>query len=310
MYCSNCGNIIVGRGVNCTNCGAALDGSPAVTTMSDENRKNFPLDNISLLEKRKKDLGNRSSLIKDLDESDDPREYITIREREKRIIQERIQKDIAFAKLQSSLRENPVSNKTESAATGEPVRIIGEEVFIGSPEVRAAKKKLSGRKKMLITFGSFVTGVVVFFICMGYLFWRFAPPGDIYKNNFVEWMSANASGNVNEFLFDDMKLKDYYAPVKVIDYSGVYVSKVNSRIDTVYMTFKDGKLTGHYNSDGKEFQLKGSTDNKGEFLLLETYDNKPTATISGTLFSLGYLSAERIEQLTGRKDILSLEKKF
>jgi hypothetical protein len=238
------------------------------------------------------------------------KEYITIREREKRLIEERIRKQMLTAQEQPVRSGNTINNQAEqNIKSGEPVRIIGEKEIIGTPKVRAAKKKISRTKKMLLTIFSFATGLIIFLICMGYLFWRFAPPGDSYKANFVQWMSANASGDVNNFLFNDMSLNDYYTPPKIVDYSGVYLAKTASSIGNLFISHQGVRLNGNYQADGKDYKLSGYTDNKGDFLLLETYEGTPSAILRGTLFSTGYLTGERFEQSTGKKEILSLEKR-
>lgn len=304
MHCNNCGNLVVGQGIKCSNCGVILQKNQNVAEVIEEQKSAKQiLADIYQLENKRKDLDNLSFVIRSNDEFKIATEQITIREREKRITEERIKKQIALAKEQREQAEiiEAATFKTVEA------RIVGEQEFIGTPEEVAKRKKISRTKKFFITLGTFMTGIVIFTLCMGYLFWRFAPPGDAYKHDFVQWMSANANGAVNGFLFDNMKLKDYYAPAKVIDYSGTYIGNELSSIDTIYATFKEGTLNGKYVKNNKEYLLNGFVGKKGEFILLETHEGVQTATITGKIFDIGYLTAER-NDLTGRKSILSLEK--
>ncbi len=300
MYCNSCGRVIVGNGRFCTNCGSEVE--------IIGNAKSGEIDLMN------NDRINSNLLLNKITNSESPDheilpgEYITAREKVKRISEERVKKEIEFAKLQRSIvTANEVKQKNKDESTVEP-RIIGEQEFTGSPEEVASKKKLSRKRKMFLTIGSYLTGIVVFVVCVGYLFWRFAPPGDSYKHNFVQWMSTNANGQVNEFLFDNMKLGDYYSPSKLVDYSGIYISRKKSSINKLHLRYQESQLSGYYISGDQEYKLKGYVTNKGALLLLESLNGLPTATITGKLFSIGYLTAERVEQLTGRKDILSLEK--
>lgn len=313
MYCNNCGRVIVGNGRFCTNCGSVVltIGKSSVQTNQLENNYNHiaaDTINISNDDAEVYDSSLQNSVLEDNNQDTLSGEDVTVRERVKRISEERIKKEIHTAKQQRK-EISPRSNSSNQHIDPHvETRIIGEKDFKGSPKEVAAKIKLLRNRKKLITFGSFVSGIIVIVMCMGYLFWRFAPPGDSYKHNFVQWMSTNANGRVNKFLFDKMKLGNYYSPIKEVDYSGIYISKKNSAINKLNLTYKENQLAGYYISGDKEYKLKGYVTSKGALLLLESLDGIPTATISGKLFSIGYLTAERVEQTSGKKDILSLEK--
>jgi hypothetical protein len=292
MYCANCGNIIVGTGLTCTNCGAPLTSAFSVKPR---------------LTNQKYILTGETTVTTDAVKAEET-EYITIREREKRIIEERIKKDIDAARMERERIETErINNQSDGVQQAEMKRIIGEKIITGTPDQVKKKAKISSTKKFLITTGTFVTGFFVFIMCMGYLFWRFAPPGDNYKHEFVDWMSENANSSVNDFLFNDMKLNKYYTPSHGVDYSGTYVNRIASGPERIYLDFRNGALTGRYYKNGYYFRLTGYTGNKGEFSLTETFNGKTTATITGKLFPTGYLTAERNEP-TGKKDILSMEK--
>jgi hypothetical protein len=291
MYCTNCGNIIVGTGLTCTNCGAVL--SSSVSIKHKVNTSPFVV------------TGN-SNISSGSYKSDDS-EYITIREREKRITEERIKKEIDAARVERERLDSENKNLASEFQTANLKRVIGEKVITGTPEEVKKRYKISSTKKFLITTGTFVTGFVVFILCMGYLFWRFAPPGDNYKHQFAEWMTENANSDVNNFIFKGMKLNQYYVNPKDVNYTGTYLNRLASGPSTIYLEYSKGTLNGRYYKNGFYYRLAGYTGVKGDFLLMETFNGKTTATITGTLFPTGYMTAERNEP-GGKKDILSMER--
>ena len=123
MYCNNCGNLIVGSGITCTNCGVTVQSGNSIAELIDEKKSASQiLEEIYELENKRKDLDSVSYVVRNNDDFKLIAEQITIKEREKRITEERIKKEIDFAKQQR-----------EQSAFQEPVKIssVNEARIVG-----------------------------------------------------------------------------------------------------------------------------------------------------------------------------------
>jgi hypothetical protein len=263
-------------------------------------------------------------------DSHDDSEVITIREREKRIAEEKVKRQLGITSNNHSLHESEVRSwikADEIRIEEERKKRIAEEelrkieslkiVETNDAEIKKeekisipipGKKQPTKSKRRFNKFLSYFLGIPAFLLCMGYLYWIFAPPSENLKSQFAEWMNTNSSKEVNNFLFVTLGFKNYYTPPEIVDYSGIYYNTLIVNDDQTVLYHNGNNLTGKYTLEGKEFLLEGFTDNKGQFLLMETFNGNPSAILKGTVFNAGYLTAERYGQNGEEKKIISLQR--
>ena len=299
MYCSNCGRLIIEKTNFCFHCGTDANIHPGVENFTegisnaeDTISGSETLNNIRRMEDER--IGKGGASFED---------ELQRKQKDEEILKPLASQGSLTSKKEQKGRRSFLKNRENGS------RVYREDKDLAKRSNNTPIKKVRSRKvRFLLRSLSYLAGIFVFLLLMGYLFFRFAPTNDETKRDIVEWSSENLNKNVYDLLFTTVGLNDYYSLPEIIDYSGTYTSTFDANGEKIFLTHSGMNLSGHYKSDGKEYSLKGLVDGKGEFLLMEILNGIPTAILKGTVFSKGYLTAERFGMNGEKKMVLSLEK--